>query len=378
MTNKLNNNKLIKWIIVIAGIIAAVGLTLCNTVLCPDNKYSNEKLKIGLVFPLSGNLGYVGQMEADGIRLAVDDYNAKSARKIELVIEDSQGKPDIGVTAAKKLINVDKVDVMMSSLSSVTLALLPTVKESNTILIGCCMAPDFYKDSEYVFRFYEGVEQESEGLLQYYKTIASRKGVVTGVLYADVPNVRSQLEEYIRPKLKDAGMDYKVAEPYKLTDKEFRDKILKFKNNGVNNLLILGYGFEYPNIFKSLKEQGLINNVEIVGGWGFLYNKLPKEALKGITVVGPSYVFGKSKDINDFYSRFKKRYGYDANFDAAITYSAMQIIIEAHGKSEKISKNGLVNNLSSIKNLKTLLGLTSVNQYGEINFSVGVGSLNNE
>jgi branched-chain amino acid transport system substrate-binding protein len=348
-------------------------LILCNTVLCPDNKYSKEKLKIGLVFPLSGNLGYVGQMEADGIRLAVDDYNAKSARKIELVIEDSQGKPDIGVTAAKKLINVDKVDVMMSSLSSVTLALLPTVKESNTILIGCCMAPDFYKDSEYVFRFYEGVEQESEGLLQYYKTIASRKGVVTGVLYADVPNVRSQLEEYIRPKLKEAGMDYKVAEPYKLTDKEFRDKVLKLKNNGVNNLLILGYGFEYPNIFKSIKEEGLINNIEIVGGWGFLYNKLPKQDLKGITVVGPSYVFSKSKDISEFYSRFKKRYGYEANFDAAITYSAMQLIIVAYAEIEKISQNGLVHNLSVLNKVSTLLGITTVDKYGAINFEIGMG-----
>lgn len=351
--------------------IGIVGLYYENNV---NEKVGINELKVGLVMPMTGSLGYVGQMESDGIKMAVNDYNKENKDKnIKLFIEDSQGKPDIGVIAAKKLMDVNKVDIIVSSLSSVTLALKPVIIEKGKILIGCCMAPDFYKDSKYVFRFYEGVEQEAEGFLTYYRKLKEVNNVINGALYADVPNVRSQLEDYIRPWLYENDMDYKVLESYRLDDKEFRDKVLKIDEKRVNNLLILGYGFLYPNIFKSLKEQGLYNNIDIVGGWGFLYGKLPKEDLQRVTIIGPSYVFSGSDSISSFYSEFKSIYQYEANFDAAITYSAMQLIAKAYDNSLVDEKYSMLDELNSLSDVKTLLGDTTVDEYGAINFDIGYG-----
>ena len=365
------------WLVVIAIVVIAA-IVIFSIV---SRSASPSELVIGIVFPMSGNLGYVGQMEADGMRLAVKDINAKANSKdilLRLQVDDSQGKPDIGVTATKKMMSVDKIKVIASSISGVTLGLKPVVETNNGILIGLCMHPNFYKDSPNTFRFYEGVEQESQGFIEYYRKLSAKNpGAITGVLYADVPNVREQLENYVRPELKKLKMDFKVAEPYQLSDKEFRDKVTKIKNAGITNLMLLGYGFEYPNIFKALKEQKVLPGVQIVGGWGFLYNKVPKEDLEGITVVGPSYVFEQPNDVKDFYTRFKTEFGYDANFDAAMTYAAVQLISEAIRKSKTITPEALGESLRSLRDVKTLIGITSVNDQGATEFKIGIGVFRN-
>jgi branched-chain amino acid transport system substrate-binding protein len=342
-------------------------------------KHKQDQFKIGIIFPLSGNFGYVGEMELNGIKMALDDYNVKNPTKskIELIVDDSQGKPDLAVTIAKKMISIDKVDVIFTSLSSVTLAVTPVVKESGTILIGCCMHPDFFKGSNNIFRFYLGVEQESNGFMKYYKNLDRAKNIKTGILYADVPNVRSQVDDYLRPELKKLGLDYSLLEPYQLTDKEFRDKALKIKMEGITNLLILGYGFEYPNIFKALKEVNLLGKVDILGGWGFLYHKLPPEDVEGIKVVGPKYVFDQPEEVAKFYADFKKENGFDANFDAVLTYSATELLLNGVDKLSS-TRSDLKINLMGISDFESLLGRTNVLPEGDVNFEIGIGVFKNK
>jgi len=340
-----------------------------------------RELTVGVIFPMSGNLGYIGQMESDGMRLAVEDLNAQTGpnvARLRLQIDDSQGKPDVAVTAAKKMMSVDKIKVIFSSISSLTLALKPTVQTNGGILIGCCMHPDFYRNSPNVFRFYEGVEQEASGFVEYFRRLAGdRPDAVTGILYADVPNVRVQLEDYIRPELKKLHMDFKVAEPYQLSDKEFRDEVSKIKAAGITNLMLLGYGFEYPNIFKALKEQKVLSGVDIVGGWGFLYTEIPKEDLEGVTVIGPKYVFQQPEEVKKFYTRFKNRFGYEANFDAAMTYAAVELLAAAVRKAPDMTPEALARELRNLSGVKTLIGTTSINDEGASEFEIGMEIIRN-
>ena len=357
---------------VLGLLVAVLGSTSCRR-----KQPEARPVEVGAVFPLSGNLGYVGKMLADGCALAVEDVNAKGGIRgvpLHVRFDDSQGKPDIGVTAAQKMIDVDKVPVVMTALSSVTLGVQPVVERANRILVGLCMHPEFFKKQPNTFRLYEGAEQEGVAIGEYVAALPSSSApLVVGVFYADVPNIVEELDKYIRPPMKAAGVDFKVSEPYLLSDKEFRDKVLKLKAAGITHLVILGYGFEYPNIFRELKAQQLLPDVHIIGGWGFLYPMLEAKDLEGVAVAGPEYVFGESSEIRGFYDRFKQKHGYAANFDAALAYNALMITVESLRKAPSTSAEDLRAALKSTREYKGLLGTVTVDEEGALKMKIGVG-----
>ena len=343
----------------------------------PNGTNGSKPYQIGAILPLSGSLGFMGKMEGDGMKLAVEDINAAGGIKgtpLDLMLDDSQGKADIAVTAAQKMMTIDGIKIIVSSFSSVTLGLKPVVERNNGILIGVCMHPDFFKDAPNVFRFYIGVEDESRGFVSYLTSLKTAESSPRiGCLYVEAPNVVEQLEKYVEPGLAKAGLSFVVKESYRLSDKEFRNKILKLRSANLSHLLVIGYGFLYPNIFREMKDQRLLGRVEIVGGWGFLYPNVAPEDLEGVVVVGPSYVFSGAEPIKDFYARFRQRFGYEANFDAAMTYAAVQLLAHGMRTAKATDVPDISKSLRGSRQVETLLGAMDVSDEGSVSFPVGVG-----
>ena len=85
--------------------------------------------KVGSLTPVTGAGSPYGPGMQQMIRAAVDEVNAAGGAggaKLELFLEDSQTKPEAAVLAAKKLIEVNKVQAILGTWSSgVTLAVMP-------------------------------------------------------------------------------------------------------------------------------------------------------------------------------------------------------------------------------------------------------------
>jgi branched-chain amino acid transport system substrate-binding protein len=84
-------------------------------------------IKVGGIFPLSGNIASAGTNDANGVRLAVDVLNGKYPQieipklanaKIELVAADSQGDPQIGASDVDRLVTTDKVAALIGAYQS--------------------------------------------------------------------------------------------------------------------------------------------------------------------------------------------------------------------------------------------------------------------
>jgi len=78
-------------------------------------------IKIGLILPLTGASAKLGKEVLDGALLALEEINEAGGilgRKVQLVIEDDEGNPDKCLSAAKKLIEADKVDLLAGVLHS--------------------------------------------------------------------------------------------------------------------------------------------------------------------------------------------------------------------------------------------------------------------
>ena len=76
-------------------------------------------IKIGLILPLSGTFAPNGEDTLTGTRIYFDSIgNQVGGRKIELIIEDEQGRPDVGLTKARKLVENDKVQILAGFVST--------------------------------------------------------------------------------------------------------------------------------------------------------------------------------------------------------------------------------------------------------------------
>jgi branched-chain amino acid transport system substrate-binding protein len=95
-------------------------------------------LRLGVLTPLTGAGGFDGPRMLKAMQLVTDEINAAGGllgRKVELVVEDDQTNPEAAVRAARKLIEVDKVPVIMGTwASAVTAAVAPVCWESKTFL----------------------------------------------------------------------------------------------------------------------------------------------------------------------------------------------------------------------------------------------------
>ena len=135
--------------------IAAVALTAVGSLMQPA--CSEEPIKIGVMFPLTGPVAAQGAPERDAVKQAFEEENNTVAgRKIELLYEDSLGKPDIGLTKTKALVERDKVNFLLSELvSSVGAAMAPYVNEQKIPWVSTVALASLTRaeKSPYIFRF---------------------------------------------------------------------------------------------------------------------------------------------------------------------------------------------------------------------------------
>lgn len=117
----------------------------------------DEALVAGAVIPLTGAYASYGAGLAAAMNVAVDEIAAAGGLTIDLIIEDSQGDPTSGLNAARKLVDVDGVDIIVGTFaSSVTLPILNYTVPAGIPVMTVSGAPeisDIGLESGLVFRF---------------------------------------------------------------------------------------------------------------------------------------------------------------------------------------------------------------------------------
>jgi len=99
-----------------------------------------EYLKIGVLAPLSGPWGEFGAYLRDNCILAAEEINARGGvlgKQIQLFFGDSEGKPEMGVSAVELLIDLDGIDFLVGGwASSVTIAVMEVVADREIIFVN--------------------------------------------------------------------------------------------------------------------------------------------------------------------------------------------------------------------------------------------------
>ena len=252
-------------------------IALCFATVLFSCNQNSDSIKLGAVIPLTGKLSQMGEVEKNGMKLAIDDLK-KEGINLQLITEDSKSNPKDGVTAARKLIDIDQCNLILTSTTGTSAAVEPITTEKKLNLIAYCMDPDIASKSDYVTRLYEGVESEAEAIKEYLKTDTSSKRI--GLFYNRVEVWDKVNKNTLKPFIEANGKEVVFMEDFAVGEKDFKNLVLKMKDCKLDHLILLGYGFEFPQLFAEMQKQVLLDKITVIGGWGFLYSKVSKEDLE--------------------------------------------------------------------------------------------------
>src|SRR5438045_2895897 len=126
-----------KGLILFAGrVLGAFALALAFA----GGALAQQPIKIGVGSSQTGTLGGGGKAALLGLQMWVEDVNKKGGligRKVELIAYDDQSSPATTPGIYAKLLDIDKVDLLIAPYGTVpTAPILPVVKQRNLLLMG--------------------------------------------------------------------------------------------------------------------------------------------------------------------------------------------------------------------------------------------------
>lgn len=122
---------------------SAAATLLCGTLGTTATLAAQEPLKIGFIGTLSGPGGALGQDQYDAFMLALEQKGGKlGGVPVEVIREDDQLKPDVGVQAATKLLKSEKVSIITGvTFSNVMMAIHKPITDAEVFFIGSNAGP---------------------------------------------------------------------------------------------------------------------------------------------------------------------------------------------------------------------------------------------
>jgi len=347
---------IISGLVCIAIIIAGIAIL---------RKPTSEKIiKIGAILPLTEAHALLGQGEKEGLTLAMEEINNKggvAGKKLDIIFEDSRGDPKTGVSSLRKLVEVDKAQIIYSSLTGVSTALAPIVKGRRDIVLGVYAMEDrITSESDNIFRIYPSFKEEGEQIVEYLKTqnISS-----CGIIYFQLSGFEHEVKDIIVPALKDRKVNNIAVEIFSPTTKDFRSIVAKMKDIKPQVIILLGYSEQFLPIFKAIDENRLIGKVLIVGGMNLrAAEDIPRKLLENTVAVGSAFMGEgehQSRVREAFTKQYEGRYNKKPDYNIAFSFDSLLILADALEKANaNISKT--LDMLTQIKSFEGASGKLTI------------------
>ncbi|MDR3356021.1 MAG: ABC transporter substrate-binding protein [Spirochaetaceae bacterium] len=334
-----------KLILILAGLImtACVFLSAC--------KRNANTVRIGGIFPLSGNVAVYGIEARNGILLAIDEINAAGGidgKKVELVFEDDEGNPEKSVNAYNKLTAKDNVKIIIGSLTSgCTIAITSKAQTQKVLIIAPAATAEAVTDAgDFIFRtcFIDPFQGTGGGIFSANDLGAKR----AAVLYDNGNDYSVGLKDNFIAAFQRQGGVVVASESYTTGDVDFNAQITKIKAEKPDLVYLPDYYNTVALIAKQLRAQGI--NTPIVGadGWDGLTENAGDEVLNGF--YSNHYAADSTNPkVQNFVKAYSAKFGTIPVSFAALGYDSMYLIRDAIAAAGSLDSTDVKNALAVLK-----------------------------
>jgi branched-chain amino acid transport system substrate-binding protein len=296
-------------------------------------------IKIGVMFPLTGPIASNGIPERDAVRQAFDEEKYQVAgRKIELVFEDSAGRPDTGLTKVRALVERDRVHLLVSELvSSVGAAVAPYVGEAKIPWVSTVALAGLTRNqrSPYIFRFVPSSYQYGLAAAQWAKSKGWKKVYFIGW------NAPPSREGYEAMK-KVFGEENVVEAMFpNVNTPDYAPYLTKMDPSKADGVFAAMWGADAPRIARQYAEYGLARKMPMFGMGVFtsedLLLDMPPEAegiMSSYTYCGTLDTPENKRFVDGYVSRYKNVPGSYQYMGYMASKMVIQALKDINGKVE--------------------------------------------
>jgi branched-chain amino acid transport system substrate-binding protein len=291
-----------------------------------------DTFKIGGLVPITGTQAVMAEDLATGLKLAEEDVNAAGGvlgKPVQVIIEDTETRPAPGMDAARKLIDVDKVGVIVGGFSSgVSLPIAKYCQSKGLVFVaGAPTSPLFEEVGDYVFM--TDVLDKFKGKVIAELAVGDSGKKKFGLMFMNNAFGMALREETIK-NLKALGAEITTDVVYELNKVDYKAELQRLFAKKPEAIIGTYYAKEGMVTAKQAYEMGLLDVSkvpwycpEMVSSFATAVKVIPDalEGIKGLTPLPPGDLYTE---------KFKKKMGRDPiTAYAAMNYDCVVMVAMA-------------------------------------------------
>jgi branched-chain amino acid transport system substrate-binding protein len=291
-----------------------------------------DTFKIGGLVPITGTQAVMAEDLATGLKLAEEDVNAAGGvlgKPVQVIIEDTETRPAPGMDAARKLIDVDKVGVIVGGFSSgVSLPIAKYCQSKGLVFVaGAPTSPLFEEVGDYVFM--TDVLDKFKGKVIAELAVGDSGKKKFGLMFMNNAFGMALREETIK-NLKALGAEITTDVVYELNKVDYKAELQRLFAKKPEAIIGTYYAKEGMVTAKQAYEMGLLDVSkvpwycpEMVSSFATAVKEIPDalEGIKGLTPLPPGDLYTE---------KFKKKMGRDPiTAYAAMNYDCVVMVAMA-------------------------------------------------
>jgi branched-chain amino acid transport system substrate-binding protein len=290
-------------------------------------------IKIGFVTDLTGAAAQAAKDMVNGFTMYLDEVGHQMAgRKVELIVEDSQARPDVALTKLRKLVDHDRVHVVVGVLfGHIGYALAPKVEEYRIPAVFTVAASDDLTQRlkyRWVIRTGWASSQPSHPFGEYVaKTLGYRKVAVIGSDYAFGWEVIGGFQR----SFEEAGGQVVQKLWVPLGAMDLAPYVAQLRRDA-DAVMTMVAGASTLQFFKQYAEAGLKGRIPLIAGGPAIDEAfLPSMGDEALGVVSP-LIYSGALDTpanRRFVTEYRKRFGKVPSYFAETNYTSGRWIHEA-------------------------------------------------
>lgn len=347
--------------VILVLIISLVVINITGYALLSKEEYIN----IGFIGPLSGPVSSYGEAEVNIIKTTIEKINQEGGvdgKKINILYEDGMCDAKEAFNAAKKLIEINKVNIILGGVcSGETLGIAPYAQEKKVILFSAISSnPQITNQGDFIFR---NVPSDT-----YYVNVINE--------YLEKENIKkvaliSEQGDYGQGARELFKSIYKgnivIDEIYNMQNSDYRTQLTKIKAKDFQALIIISQtGEDLGLILRQAKELNLDKQMFALNFGESAYD-IAKESIINLIYSYNISVEENSKGaklLNDFKNNFPAP---PIDYMVASRYDSINIIVDAIKECKTDKDTECIRDyILSIEKYQGAAGTYSFDEYGDI------------
>ncbi|ATR95508.1 Extracellular ligand-binding receptor [Porphyromonas gingivalis TDC60] len=359
------NMKRLLWAIFIGSIIL---ITYFLGRSSQQDEISEEKnrIKIGAILPLTGEVAFVGEPILQAIQLRLNEYNQTAPVPIDVIVEDSKGSVSVALSILEKF-NAEGIKAILGPIGSgEVLGVAPAAERLGIVLLSPSASADNITTSgDYIFR--NELSDNYGATMQAQLAFNQLGWHRISILYTKNDygvGVKNAFEE----EFTKLGGKILSSISFDSGTSNFRAQIINLKRISPDAIFVVAQR-EYPTIIRQLRESGVstplyatpvLENPDFIKHAG-------ENNMEGIiyTYYGSFDAISTRAEVASFVNAYKKTYHSLPSYYSALGYDNMGIMIEALQRASFKMEN-LKQALYSIKGYRGVTGDISFDKNGDV------------